>query len=109
MGGCQNYGPLWGPLKNTRRRIIFRTQRQKGAIFLTTTHMGSLALMTQASRNCGSVIYLGCYRISSINSMSCLPSRKGLKPDRNSSSKGSRPLPEMELGLSIPRGRGLHP
>ena len=34
IGGCQNYGPLLGPL-NTRCRIILRTQ--KGAIILTTT------------------------------------------------------------------------
>ena len=36
MGGCQNYGPLSGPL-NTRCRTILRTQ--KGTIILTTTHM----------------------------------------------------------------------
>ena len=36
MGGCQNYGPLLGPL-NTRCRIILRTQ--KGTIILTTTYM----------------------------------------------------------------------
>ena len=34
-GGCQNHGPLLGPL-NTRCRIILRTQ--KGTIILTTTH-----------------------------------------------------------------------
>ena len=34
-GGCQNYGPLLGPL-NTRYRIILRTP--KGTIILTTTH-----------------------------------------------------------------------
>ena len=26
MGGCQNYGPFWGPLNN-RCRIILRTQK----------------------------------------------------------------------------------
>ena len=36
MGGCQNYGPLWGPL-NTKCRIVFRIQ--KGTIILTTTHI----------------------------------------------------------------------
>ena len=36
MGGCQNYGPLLGPL-NTRCRSVLRTQ--KGTIILTTTHM----------------------------------------------------------------------
>ena len=36
MGGCQNYGPLLGPL-NTRCRIILRTQ--KGTIILATIHM----------------------------------------------------------------------
>ena len=36
MGGCQNYGPLLGPL-NIRCRIIPRTQ--KGTIVMTTTHM----------------------------------------------------------------------
>ena len=36
MGGCQDYGPLLGPL-NTRWRIILRTQ--KGTIVLTTAHM----------------------------------------------------------------------
>ena len=36
MGGCQNYGPLLGPLK-TRCRIILSTQ--KGTILLTTTHI----------------------------------------------------------------------
>ena len=36
MGGCQNYGPLLGPL-NTRCRSILRTQR--GTIILTTPHI----------------------------------------------------------------------
>ena len=36
MGGCQNYGPLLGPM-NTRCRIILRTQ--KGTRILTTTHI----------------------------------------------------------------------
>ena len=36
MVGCQNYGPLWGPL-NTRCRITLRTQ--KGTIMLRTTHV----------------------------------------------------------------------
>ena len=36
MGGCQNYGPLLGPL-NIRCRIILRTQ--KGTVVLTTTHI----------------------------------------------------------------------
>ena len=36
MGGCQNYGPLLGPL-NTRCHIILETQ--KGTMILTTTHM----------------------------------------------------------------------
>ena len=35
MGGCQNDGPLLGPL-NTRCRMIFRIQ--KGTIILTITH-----------------------------------------------------------------------
>ena len=38
MGGCQNYGPFFGTLKN-RCRIIIRIP--KGTIILTTTHMGS--------------------------------------------------------------------
>ena len=38
MEGCQNHGPLLGPL-NTRCRVILRTQ--KGTIILTTTHMAS--------------------------------------------------------------------
>ena len=37
MGGYQNYGPFLGTL-NIRCRIIIRIQ--KGAIILTTTHMG---------------------------------------------------------------------
>ena len=41
MGGCQNYGPLLGPL-NTRCRMILRTL--KGTISLTTTHVMSLYL-----------------------------------------------------------------
>ena len=41
MGGCQNHGPLLGPL-NTRCRIILRTQT--GAIILTTTHIINLYL-----------------------------------------------------------------
>ena len=50
MGGCQNYGPLLGPL-NTKCRIIKRTQ--KGTIVLTTTHilyaiLGSFCLGAQA-------------------------------------------------------------
>ena len=36
MGGCQNYGPLLGPL-NTRCRIILRTQ--KGTMISQTTHV----------------------------------------------------------------------
>ena len=36
MGGCQNYGPLLGPL-NTRCRIMLRTP--KGTIILITTHI----------------------------------------------------------------------
>ena len=36
MGGCQNYGPLLGPL-NTRCRIILRSQT--GTINLTSTQM----------------------------------------------------------------------
>ena len=36
MGGCQNYGPLLGPL-NTRCRIVVGTQ--KGTIVLTTSQM----------------------------------------------------------------------
>ena len=36
IGGCQNYGPLLGPL-NTRCRIILRTQT--GTMILATTHM----------------------------------------------------------------------
>ena len=35
MGGCQNYGPLLGPLNNMCR-IILRTHQ--GTIILTTTH-----------------------------------------------------------------------
>ena len=38
MGGCQNYGPLLGPL-NTNP-IVLRTQ--KGTIILTTTHMSTV-------------------------------------------------------------------
>ena len=34
MGGCQNYGPIFGPL-NTRCRIILRTQTE--TTILTTT------------------------------------------------------------------------
>ena len=36
MGGCQNDGPLLGPL-NTRCRVILGTQN--GTMILTTTHM----------------------------------------------------------------------
>ena len=36
MGGCQNYGPLFGTL-NIRCRMIIRTQ--KGTLILTTTLM----------------------------------------------------------------------
>ena len=36
VGGCQNYGPFLGTIKN-RCRIILRTQ--KGTIILTTTHV----------------------------------------------------------------------
>ena len=36
MGGCQNYGPLFGTL-NIRCRMIIRTQQ--GTLILTTTHM----------------------------------------------------------------------
>ena len=36
MGGCQNCGPLLGPL-NIKCRIIIGTQ--KGTIILTTTHI----------------------------------------------------------------------
>ena len=37
MGGCPNYGPFLGTL-NIRCRIIIGIQ--KGAIILTTTHIG---------------------------------------------------------------------
>ena len=37
MGGCQNYGPFLGPY--IIRHLIFAAS-QKGAIILTTTHMG---------------------------------------------------------------------
>ena len=40
MGGCQNYGPLFGPL-NTRRRIIIGIQNK--TIILTTTHIGVIS------------------------------------------------------------------
>ena len=36
VSGCQNYGPVLGPL-NTRCRIVLRTQ--KGTMILTTTHL----------------------------------------------------------------------
>ena len=42
MGGCENYGPFLGTLKN-KCRIIVGTQ--KGTIILTTTHMQSLGLL----------------------------------------------------------------
>ena len=37
MGGCQNHGSFLGPQYNTARGIW---GTQKGAIILTTTHMG---------------------------------------------------------------------
>ena len=40
MGGCQNYGPVLGPL-NTRCRIILRNQ--KGTIILITSHMSPMS------------------------------------------------------------------
>ena len=49
MGGCQNNGPLLGPL-NTRCRIILRTQ--KGTIILTTTHIPSRATVSDTSNGC---------------------------------------------------------
>ena len=48
MGGCQNYGPLLGPL-NTRRRIILRNHKR--TIILTTTHMGDVALWDSLLRS----------------------------------------------------------
>ena len=37
MGGYQNYGPFWGPYYNTAPNV---QGTQKGAMILTTTHMG---------------------------------------------------------------------
>ena len=44
MGGCQNDGPLLGPL-NTRCHTILRTH--KGTRILTTTHIQLEALQTE--------------------------------------------------------------
>ena len=41
MGGCQNYGPILGPL-NARCRIILRNQRE--TIILTTTRRNMITL-----------------------------------------------------------------
>ena len=41
MGGCQNYGPILGPLI-TWCCIIVRNQ--KGAMILTTNHMAAVSL-----------------------------------------------------------------
>ena len=64
LGGCQNHGPLLGPL-NTRCRVMLRTQ--KGAIILTTTHMGAFGFTsdpgcigTRCFQVCGSVRLPGC-------------------------------------------------
>ena len=46
MGGCQNYGPLLGPL-NTRCRIILRTQ--KGTIIWTTTLRAAMIVDVEGS------------------------------------------------------------
>ena len=43
MGGCQNYDPFWGTLKIRCRSII---GIQKGAIMLTTTHIGDYIMLT---------------------------------------------------------------
>ena len=51
LGGCQNYGPLLGPL-NTRCRIILRTQ--KGTIVLTTTHIQNT-----------NILFVGCWYMGS--------------------------------------------
>ena len=44
VSGCQNHGPLLGPLA-TRCRIMVRTQ--KGTIILTTTHVTAIAFERQ--------------------------------------------------------------
>ena len=49
MGGCQNHGPLLGPL-NTRCRNIIRTQ--KGTIILTTTHVRSQKTESFVTKGC---------------------------------------------------------
>ena len=51
MGGCQNYGPLLGPL-NTRSHIMQRTQI--GTIILTTTHIEILIVYSLWPQCCGS-------------------------------------------------------
>ena len=42
MGGCQNYGPFFGPYYNTAPNI---SGIQKGTLILTTTHMIAKALL----------------------------------------------------------------
>ena len=64
MGGCQNHGPLLGPLY-IRCRIILRTQQ--GTIILTTTHMAvspallrsNLARADSPNGHSGSVLGFG--------------------------------------------------
>ena len=56
-GGCQNYGPLLGPL-NTSCRIILRIQ--KGTIMLTTTHVGSVVRARQVYELGGLRADCGC-------------------------------------------------
>ena len=42
MGGCQNHGPLLGPL-NTKCRIVLRNQKE--TIILTTAHSDCTGLL----------------------------------------------------------------
>ena len=43
MGGCQNHGPLLGPL-NTRCRIVLRIQKE--ATILTTTYIYTYVMVS---------------------------------------------------------------
>ena len=52
MRGCQNYGPFLGTLNN---RCRITTGTQKGAIILTTTHIGIMERQMETT-----MVYCSC-------------------------------------------------
>ena len=65
MGGCQNYGPLLGPL-NIRFRIILRTPKR--TVLLTTTHVP----LYYTAKGYWQLLELTYFRLQSSRGNSCI-------------------------------------